>query len=266
VTPTTTTESRHEAAIAARVAAGGLALYTVTRILGVAFASASMASSVSQAIAAEWGAGRLGVTWSDPAEPLPSTGAMAKRAAIGAACGAAAAGVLVGLALATRAAILDPPQGPPSWSLFLLGLLGAGLTAMRDELILHGITLRALGSLASPVGRALACGVTSAAAAAGDPSVTPRLVAAHFLLGSALGALWVRDRGAWLAWGAHTSFLFVLGTVFGGGAGQLRIAQGSFGGGDAGILGGTAALVALAPVFLVALGAVRRKVRHDGHT
>ena len=78
-----------------RVAAWGLALFTLTRIIGVVFASASMAATVGQAIAAEWGAGRLHVTWSDPHEKLPSTGQIARRALLGAACGIGAALLLV---------------------------------------------------------------------------------------------------------------------------------------------------------------------------
>jgi hypothetical protein len=241
-----------------RVAAWGLALYTLTRIIGVVFASASMASAVGQAIAAEWGAGRLGVTWSDPHEKLPTTRQIARRALLGAACGVGAAAALVIFAAATRAALVEKIDGSTPWSLVALGLVTAALMAMRDELLLHGITLRALAPLRSPVARSLACGVTSAAAALGDPTATWRLAMVHFLVGTALGALWVRDRGAWMAWGAHAAWLFVVGTVFGGGVAQTRVADTPWGGSDAGILGGSAAVLVLVPITLVALSLVRR--------
>ncbi len=257
-TPRTPAESSVETRAAIRTAAWGLAIYTATRVVAVVLASASMASAVAQAIAAEWGAGRLGVTWSDAHAPPPSSGKMARRAVIGAAAGAIAAAVLLALAAATGAALVEKTEGALPWSLVAVGLVTAGLNAMRDELILHGVTLRALSSVASPLARSLACGVTSAAAALGEPSANVQAVLAHLLLGIALGSLWVRDRGAWMAWGAHTAWLFVVGTLFGGGLADTRVASSSWGGGNAGILGGTAAVVALAPIAIVALSLVRR--------
>lgn len=255
-----------ETKAAVRTAAMGLGVYGAARILGIVFASASMASSVGQAIVAEWGAGRLGVTWSDAHAPPPSTGRMAKRALVGAGIGAATAMVVVALAWATRGALVEATAGGVPWSLVVVGLVTSGLHAMRDELVLHGITLRALTSVGSPVARALACGLTSAGAALGDPSATPRSVAVQLLLGVVLGALWVKDRGAWMAWGAHTAWLFVIGTLLGGGIADMRVATSSWGGGDAGITGGTAALIALAPLAIVALALVRQvgSRPHDG--
>lgn len=250
-------ESQVETRAAVRTAAWGLALYTATRIIAMVAASASMASAVAQAVAAEYGAGRLGVAWSDPLQPLPTGAQMARRAGIGAALGAAAAVALAIVASVTRAAIFEKPEAT-SVSLVGVGLVTAALTAMRDELVLHGVLLRALTSVESAVARALACGVTSAASALGDPSTTPRLAVAHFLLGTALGTLWIRDRGAWMAWGAHLAFLFVTGTVLGGGAFSMKNAANAWGGADAGILGGTVALVVLAPIAILALSRVRR--------
>lgn len=257
--PLTPAESRDATRTAARTAAWGLAIYLLTRIIGVVFASASMATAVGQAIAAEWGAGRVGVAWSDPHERLPTAGQMARRAVIGAAIGAAAAGVVALFAWATRAVLVEKVDGPVAGSLVAVGLVTAALTAMRDELILHGITLRAISSVGSPVARALACGVTSAAAALGDVGPTPRTVVSHFLLGTVFGALWVRDRGAWMPWGAHAAWLFVSGTLLGGGVAEMRVATSSWGGNDAGILGGTAAILALAPVAMAALAFARRR-------
>lgn len=249
-------ESQVETRAAVRTAAWGLVIYTATRFIGMVAASASMAAAVAQAVAAEYGAGRLGVSWSDPLQPLPTTGQMIRRASTGTAYGAGAALVLALIAATTRAAIFEKPEAT-SWSIIAVGLVTAGLTAMRDELLLHGVTLRALSSVESPIARALACGVTSAAAALGEPATTPRLAIAHFLFGTALGTLWLRDRGAWMPWGAHLGFLFVTGTVLGGGAVQMKNAATAWGGAEAGIFGGTVALVALAPIAVLALSLVR---------
>ena len=255
-------ESQVETKAAGRAAAWGLVIYTATRLIGMVAASTSMAAAVAQAVAAEYGAGRLGVAWSDPLQPLPTPGQMTRRAAIGAAFGAGAATVVVLLAWATHAAIFDKPEST-SISLIAVGIVTAGLTAMRDELLLHGVTLRALSSVESPIARALACGVTSAAAALGDATTTPRLAISHFLLGTAFGTLWLRDRGAWMPWGAHLGFLFFTGTVFGGGATTMRNALNAWGGAEAGILGGTVALVALFPIAFAALARVRGLSRRN---
>lgn len=249
-------QSQVETKAAVRTAAWGLAIYTATRFIGMVAAQTSMAAAVAQAVAAEYGAGRLGVVWSSPLEPLPTGGQMTRRAAIGGAFGGGAAALVVLLAWATRAAIFEKPEST-SWSIVAVGLVTAGLTAMRDELLLHGVTLRALASVESSIARSLACGLTSAAASLGDPTTTPRLAIAQFCLGTAFGTLWVRDRGAWMPWGAHTAFLFVTGTVLGGGALTMRNASNAWGGAEAGLLGGTVALIALAPMTLAALAKVR---------
>src|SRR5687767_802189 len=111
--PMTPTESRNATKAAARAAAWGVAVYTAVKFIGILFASASMAAAVGQAIAAEFGAGRVGVAWSDPHEPLPTTAAMARRAGIGAAVGAATALVVLAFAWGTRAAIFDRPESTP---------------------------------------------------------------------------------------------------------------------------------------------------------
>lgn len=256
------TESRVETKAAVRIAAWGLAIHAATRLIGIVAASTSMAALVAQAVAAEYGAGRLGVAWSDPLQPLPSAGQMTRRALIGAAFGTGAAALLAVNAGATHAAIFEKAAAP-SWSLVAIGLVTSGLLAMRDELLLHGITLRALSSVESNVARSLACGVTSAAAALGDPTTTPKLAIVHLLLGTALGTLWLRDRGAWMAWGAHVAWLFVLGPILGGGVLQMKTAVTPWGGGEAGILGGTVAVVALAPIAILALSRVRKLPRRN---
>lgn len=241
-----------------RAAAWGLGLFAGVNVLGVALEATAMAAGVAQAVAAEWGAGRLGVTWSDPLAKTPEPTAIAKRAGLGALVGAVMA-VVVTLALATTGAVLLE-RGHAAFAAIAISIFTAGLHAMRDELLLHGLTLRVLVGVRSPIVRTLACGVTSAAAALGDPSTsTPLAVVVQGLLGVVFGALWVRDRGAWPAWAAHTAWLAVTGALLGGGALEAHVAATTWGGGDAGPLGGAAAAVALAPLALGALSGTRRR-------
>ncbi len=239
-----------------RVAAWGLLIYAGARVVAILLEQTSMAAAVAQAVVAEWGVGRLGVTWSDPDAPAPATSAIAKRAALGAAIGAAVAGGVV-LFLKTTGAILVS-RSTPAASVVVVSLVTAGLYAMRDELILHGVTLRALGSATPAVARVLACGITSAAAAIGDGS-TPAAAASRGLLGLVFGALWVRDRGAWQPWGAHAAWLFTGDLLLRGGILDAQVAASRWGGAEAGPLGGYAAIVALLPFAAAAVARSARK-------
>ncbi|MDB5217075.1 MAG: hypothetical protein JWO86_5002 [Myxococcaceae bacterium] len=255
--PLSPAESRAAAASAWRVAVGGIAIYGAARIAALLLQSMSMPAAVAQAVIAEWGAGRLGVAWSDPTQPMPTTGSIARRAGIGAAVGVIAAGVVVGFLATTRAVILE--RSSPAASAIIVALITAGFYAMRDELLLHGLVVRALVSVQSSVIKVIACGLTSAAAAYGEIGASaPTAIAVQGLLGMVFGALWVRDRGAWPAWGAHTAWLFATSFLMQGGIFEARVLTGSWGGGDAGPLGGTAALIALLPLAAGALAGSAR--------
>ncbi|MDB4946263.1 MAG: hypothetical protein JWP97_5797 [Labilithrix sp.] len=255
--PLSAAESRAAAAGAWRVAAWGLAIYLGTRIAAVAFESAAMPAAVAQAVLTEWGVGRLGVSWSDPKAREPSASAIARRAGIGALIGGVVAVLLVGFLATTRAVVLD--RVTPATSAVVVALVTARLYAMRDELLFHGVLLRALVSVDAPVAKVLACGLTSAAAAYGEVGVLdPAPILVKGLLGLVFGALWVRDRGAWMAWGAHATFLFTSSALMQGGLFEAHVAAGAWGGGALGPLAGQAAVVALLPVGLGAVvGAAR---------
>jgi hypothetical protein len=258
--PLSPAESRAAAASAWKVAFWGLAIYAGGRIAALLLESMSMPAAVAQAVIAEWGTGRLGVAWSDPTQPIPTTGAIARRAAIGAAVGLVVAAVVVGFLATTRAVILE--RSSPAASMLLVGLVTAGLYAMRDELLLHGLVMRSLVSLDAPVLKVLACGVTSAAAAYGEiGGGAPMAIAAQGLLGIVFGSLWVRDRGAWPAWGAHTAWLFGTALLMQGGFLEAKVASTPWGGADAGPLGGMAAVLALLPVAAGALVGSARTAR-----
>jgi hypothetical protein len=258
--PLSPAESRAAAASAWRVAFWGVGIYAAARIGALLLQSMSMPAAVAQAVIAEWGTGRLGVSWSDPAQPVPTTGIIARRAGIGAAVGVIAAAVVVGFLATTRAVILE--RSTPAVSAIIVALVTAGFYAMRDELLLHGLVVRALVTVESPILKVLACGLTSAAAAYGELGVVaPLPIAVQGLLGIVFGALWVRDRGAWPAWGAHTAWLFATSFLMQGGIFEARVFAGTWGGGDYGPLGGTAAVVALLPLAAGALAGSARARR-----
>ena len=240
------------------IVAWGLSLYAGCRAIDIFLEAQALAAAVGQAVLVEWGSARLGVSWSEPSRAT-TTAAIARRALLGAAIGAGMAATLFAILVASKGVTTETvTQVEPS--VLAIGFITAALHAWRDELLLHGITLRALegASIGAP-GRVLACGITSAGAALGRSDATARTVFAAFLLGIVLGALWVRDRGAWQPWAAHAAFRWTTGTVLAGGLVHSRLATNAWAGGSDGVLGGTAATIALVPVALLAMvWAVRR--------
>lgn len=250
--PFSPAESRAAAASAWRIAIWGIAIYGGSRIAALLLETASLPAAVAQAVIAEYGVGRLGVAWSDPTAAVPTARMIARRAAIGAAIGVVVAAAVVGFLASTRAVLLE--RAHPAASMIVVAMVTAGLYAMRDELLLHGLVVRALVSVDVPIAKVLACGMTSAAAAYGEIGASaPRTVVVQALLGMIFGALWVRDRGAWPAWGAHTAWLFTTSALMQGGIFEARVGSSAWGGGDAGPLGGTAAIIALLPLAAGAL-------------
>jgi hypothetical protein len=229
-----------------KVAVWGLAVFAGTRIAAILLAEAAMASTVAQAVIAEWGVGRLGVAWSDPQlDPPPTATQMAKRAGIGAGVGAVVAIVVVGALLVMRAIVLTPTS--PATSIIAVSIISAGLLAMRDELILHGLTLRAVGDETPAFLRVLACAITSAAAAFGTGESLRGAIASG-LLGAVFGALWLRDRGAWLPWGAHTAWIVTTDLALRGGLFTL-----TWNGAEAGPLASSAGVLSLLPFGAAAI-------------
>src|SRR5207302_9605965 len=128
-----------------------------------------------------------------------------------------------------------------------------GFVAMRDELLFRGLVLRVLPDTTPGPIALFCCGLSSAAAAFGAGAKTAPEILTAGLGGIAFGALWRRDRGAWLAWGAHTSWLVTTDLFFRGGLYEAHVAASSWGGADAGPLGGAAAVVALLPFSAAAI-------------
>lgn len=251
------------------VGAYGLLLFLGCRLLEIFLEAQATASAVGQAVLVEWASSRLGVAWTDPAT-AQTKAEVVRRAGIGLAVGAGAAASLVLVLIASRGASFESVPNV-AVSMIVIGLITAGLHAWRDELLLHGIVLRALG-LFDPGDRSgrphdllrvVACGVTSAGAALGRSDVSARTVVVATVLGMLFGALWVRDRGAWMPWAAHAAFRFTTDTLIAGGITQIRPVAGTWSGGDSGLFSGTAAMVALAPVALLAVGLVVRRISPD---
>lgn len=251
------------------VGAYGLALFLTCRLLEIFLEAQATASAVGQAVLVEWASSRLGIAWTDPAREQTRV-EVARRAGLGVAAGAGAALVLVIVLAASHGASFESVANV-ALSVIVIGLITAGLHAWRDELLLHGIVLRALG-LFDPgdqsgrphdLLRVVACGATSAGAALGRSDANARSVVVAALLGMLFGALWVRDRGAWMPWGAHAAFRFTTDTLIAGGITQIRPAAGAWSGGDLGLFSGTAAVMALAPVALLAVAAIVRRISPD---
>lgn len=238
-----------------RIVAWGLVTFAAARVAGAVLASASMPAAVAQALLAEWGASRVGVAWSNPPRSAAEAGSF-RRASLGALVGLFAGTMVVGFLLSTRAITVH--KVPVSLAAFAVAIVTAGLYAMRDELLLHGVVLRALAPIGQPVMKVLACGLMSAAAAFGEATSGGSAILAHGLLGCLFGSLWVRGEGAWMAWGAHTAWLLATGALMQGGLFEAHVAATFWGGGDQGALGGGAAIVALLPLAVGAAASVRR--------
>jgi len=245
----------------AKIVGWGLAIYGAMAIVNAYMKHNAVGALAVQAVMAEFGAGRLAIAWSDPTGPVPTTSSIARRAGKGAALGALAAGLVVVFAWATHAATFAPTKPTPM--MLGVGLLTAGLLSMKDELLLRGVVLRALRNSAPPYVGLLVCGLAGAAASLGSMGDVPAGAAFPWreplmagLLAVSFAVLWMQDRGAWLAWGAHAAWVWTNGPILRGGLADLRWAPGSWGGGE--MTASTAATVAVAAITL---GAVAFHVR-----
>jgi hypothetical protein len=207
---------------AAKVVIWGLVFWGGVQLAAAGLERNAIAMVVVQAGLAEWGAGRMAIPWSDPRADVPSWSAIGGRAAIGATIGVLCAAAVAAAAIGLRAAVVT--AGEPAAGALLVGLVVAGLGAVRDELLLRGVVIRATRLL--PVGATLvACGLAAAAARFGlDGGFSPALIP-EALRGTALGALWVRDRGAWMACAANAAWTWTMGPVFGGNLLDVRFAS-----------------------------------------
>jgi len=211
--PNADVDARATLTDSAKVVIWGLVFWGGVQLAAAGLERNAIAMVVVQAGVAEWGAGRMAIAWSDPRADPPAWPVIGRRAAAGAALGVGCAAAVVGAAIVVRAAVVA--TGEPAMGALLVGLLVAALGAVRDELLLRGVVLRSTRAL--PVGASLiACGLAAAAARFGlEGGITLALIP-EALRGVALGALWVRDRGAWMACAANAAWMWTTGPVFGG--------------------------------------------------
>jgi hypothetical protein len=232
-----------------------LALEAAVSGLGALLAQHRAGSLAAQAFAAEWGAGRLAVTWSDPEEAPPTGGELGRRIRIGVQYGLGAALLALGFALLTHAATFSLAAFAPAD--VLMGIVTAGLIAMRDELLLRGVVLRAFRHTLGPFGQLGLCAAVAAAARFGEvhDSMPPSLVgfaplAIAALTGLSFATLWLRERGAWMACGAHLAWATV--TALDGAGFELRWSSSAWGGGGGGFGASVAVACALTLVSTAA--------------
>jgi hypothetical protein len=233
---------------ARRVVGWGLVFWGASQLAGAVFSNNATALVAVQAAIAEWGAGRVGITWSDPLAAMPSGKVIARRVGIGAALGAGAAAAVVVLATMTGGAAMAPAS--PGFGSLVVGLVVAVLASVRDELFLRGVVLRATRGLLPGWASLAACGAAAAAARFGAEGTIDLGLVVAGLRGVALASVWVRDRGAWMAVGASAAWAWGLQSVVRGALLDVRFATEA----DAGIPG----LVVMTVAAAVGVVAARR--------
>jgi hypothetical protein len=209
---------------AARATGWTLGAWAAMQVAGIVLTHSAIAALAVQAAIAEWAAGKLAVTWSDPLAPMPSAAAIRRRLGVGAAFGVAAAGLVIGLAVATRQASIEVAS--PALGSVLLGVLAPVLAAVRDELLLRGMVLKVGRALTGHLGAIALCGCAAAAVRAGGDHPTVLAIGAEGLRAVALAFVWTRDRGAWMALGANAVSTWVLDSVTRGDLLDVRMGAG----------------------------------------
>jgi hypothetical protein len=237
----------------AKTVGWALVFYGGVQLVGYFLASNTVGAAAVQAALSEWGAGRLGVAWSDPLAKAPTWSAIGRRAATGAGLGFAVGALALVVLLVTHGATLS--KGSPVVASLAVGLLTATLWAVRDELLLRGFVLRTLSGWPSPAVCALVCGAAAAAAKLGVAGTTPVEIAVAGVSGVAFAALWQKDRGAWLAVGANTAWIFTTRSLFHDALLDVRFSPTVWGGGDVEAAGSATVLAVLVPLALAAAAA-----------
>ena len=249
----------------ARIVLWGLIFYASVELSASFLVRSKIASLAVGAAIAEWGAGRVGVHWSEPGDPAPAWGSLARRIGLGFALGLGACVVALLFACATGGAWIAPNR--PIASGMVVGLVAAALSATRDELLFRGILLKSIASLPrSSSHRGIAIGACALAAGlhplgAGERSVAKLMIATA--AGAGFAALWQRDRGAWLAVGAHAAWAWALGSLLRGGLLDVRTRAGFWGGGDLALEGSMAVAIALTAIAGAGVGLGGRRSAKD---
>jgi len=206
---------------AARLRTGlyGALLFAGGEALRLVLTENATAAVIAPAIVAEWGAGRLGVSWSNPMEPVPTLADNARRVGRGATIGLLGASIILAAAFVSKD-ITVVPQAPAVVDA-LLGVVTPLFVAMRHELLAHGIVLRLLLGTRNALLQTLVLAGASVAYAYGQ-GAAPAALPMALALGLVTGALYVRDRGGFRAVGAHAMWLYATHVLFRGGLVTFR--------------------------------------------
>jgi hypothetical protein len=237
----------------AKIGAGGLFFFAASLFAGGILSAYGLVSLVAKAIIAEIGLSRLGVAWADdPEEAAPSS---TKNVLRGIGMGLAAS-VLAALAAFVLGRAHFEPGGLVLATLGT-GLVSAGATAVAHELFFRGLVLKLTSRIASTALRVVACGAAEAAFAFGQPGATVLEAAVLGTLGGITACLWLRDRAAYTAIGAHAGWLFGTRAVFRGGLFELAGSASFMGGLGAGAFSGGASWLVLACALVAAAASLR---------
>jgi hypothetical protein len=201
----------------------GLLFWGGAQLASTEFDRNETAAVAVLAAIAEWGVGTMGIAWSDPLRPAPTWRSIRARIAYGLGLGFVAAGLVIASTLVTRAATIK--HAVPSLSALAVGVLVGALAAVRDELLLRGFVLRVTRGLFSTPIAILVCGVAAVAARLGVDGTITLAILAEGLRAIALSALWVRDRGAWMAIAANAAWAWTTGPLTHGGLFDLRFVR-----------------------------------------
>ncbi len=237
---------------------GARALWAVEALV---LANTSLFALGVQAVTAELAGGRLGLAWSDPHQPEPSTRQLVVRSGRGLLFGLGVASLVLVAGLGLHRATVTASR--PAVAALGLGLVTAALAAARDELLLRGAVLRLVGAAPRTTPRSrrtrivglLAVALVGAANAFGEGG-GPLAIGEAALLAVIFGALWLEDRGAFRPIGAHLAWSFTAEALTQGGWLDARSAA------DAAAVSpfeGPVALVALAVAAVVTATVVLRE-------
>ena len=208
---------------AAKVVAWALIFWGGEVVAASVFERNALAMAAAQAGLAEWAAGRLAIPWSDPGAPVPSWKAIGRRVQLGLGLGFGCALAVVVLAVVLRGASVR--SGSFAAAGLVLGALVAGLGAIRDELLLRGVVIRATRLLPKQL-TLLACALAAVAARLGIDGHPSLALLPEALKGAALGALWLLDRGAWMPCAANAAWTWSTGPAAQGDLLDVRFVQG----------------------------------------
>ncbi len=240
-----------------RVGLWGAGICVVWAVIGRFLQENALANTAAQAVFSEWACGRLGVAWSDPLRDPPEPRIIAGRVLRGVVLGLVAAVLVLAVATVSGAAKVVSVHG--SLSPLGVGLAVAAFSAMRSELVEHGLVLRLLAPVKNEPVKIAVCALASGAMAFGmSTQATPSEVAATAAAGAAFGTLWLTERGAWVAWGARAAWIFATTAGVHGAIADVEVPA------AASLLGARPAVAATTLLAAVAVALGLRKMRRAG--